>query len=267
MKARAGGATALLLCALGAAQAAAQAPPVDTRAALRMAADRALLGDHAGAVSLLVRARETSSDPRVELALAESLAAIGRLAGAQRRLSAIVRAAEHPIVVAEARRILRSLDPRLPRVLVRVEGRRRTSLRLRVDGALSYPVDAGPVTLRLDPGEHALELVDARGVAHARAELTVDEGARETVTLRPVDVAEPTVRGTPEPRPPATPSTVLDSGRVASEGGGGDAWVPWAVGAAGAAVAVATLVIVLVVASAPSPTPGDADPITLGGAP
>nr|PZN17527.1 MAG: hypothetical protein DIU78_24390 [Pseudomonadota bacterium] len=106
---------------------------------------------------------------------------------------------------ADAERELRAVEPRIARLLVRVEGAEKaTDLSVVVDGQAVPPALVG-VGQPIDPGRHRVE-AQATGFTAEPREIELAEGASDEVVLTLVPAA--VAGATPEPPAPSTPEPV-----------------------------------------------------------
>jgi hypothetical protein len=142
--------------------------------------------DYAAAADLFVRADALHHAPTVSVGLARARVALGKLVSAQELYSLVTHEALPPGSAAafvqaheEAERELAALTPRVPAVILQIEGPAAPQVSL--DGA-DVPAVALGVKRPVDPGKHVVK-VAARGFYPAETTFTSAEGAVETVTL------------------------------------------------------------------------------------
>jgi hypothetical protein len=179
----------ILLAALGPGTARAQSDS-DKAAAreLTVAAYAALdAKDFAKAADLFKRADGLYRAPTITLGLGRAYLGLGKLLSAQ---EAFTRAVHDPLAagasaqftqaVADAQRELASVAPRVPGVVISVEG--TADAKVTVDGIAVPSVSLG-VKRPVDPGQHVIAAT-AAGFVTAEAKINVLEGRVETVTLQ-----------------------------------------------------------------------------------
>jgi len=109
---------------------------------------------------------------------------------------------------ATAEQELAALDPRIPTVAVNVEGASGAGLTVTMDGQPLAAALLG-IPTPMNPGRHLFE-ARAPGTLPARQEITIAEGAKQTVVLRLEPSGEPMAAQTSGSSPSTTPGT--DSG-------------------------------------------------------
>ena len=179
--------------------AAAAAEPVDeaSRAAAReigyagVEAYRA--GDYVTANERLNKAFAILRAPSLGLWSARALAKLGRLIEAEERYLEVDRlptSVGDEVIQAQARLDARqealALAPRIPKVIVRVEGAAGGEVAVTIDDVPIAPVLLGE-SRPLNPGRHVI--IAVRGTARTTLQLTLEEAARETAVLRLVGEA------------------------------------------------------------------------------
>jgi hypothetical protein len=241
----------LILAAVGttASMATAQTPsgaPADheqERAALyQEGLDLADAGRWSDALDRFRRVVEIRPAPKALFTLAQAEEKVGKLGAAQRTyLQALASAhvAEDAAVVRASEEALRSIDPRVPRLTIRLNAppsAGRSEVRAAIDG--------GQVTIGepvpLDAGEHEVR-VEQTGARAFFARVTLAERQRLEVTAaleleqsRPGDAARPS----PNPPVPVPPSPSVEH-RTPSK-----AWVgPFLLGAFGVAATATGLIV------------------------
>jgi hypothetical protein len=212
---------ALLVAAISLPQTARAAEPTDADRA--MARTLTLEGyealdrkDYATAADRFMRASHVYPVPTVELGLAHAELGLGKLVSALATYSRIVRdgvpAGSPPAfakAVDDARHEIQVLAPRIPSVIIAVNGPRNPHVT--IDG-VDIPDVALGVRRPVDPGAHVVRAA-APDFLPAEKKLTLLEGQIETVTLElapapvvPVDpIATPLVAPLPPPLPPPPP--------------------------------------------------------------
>jgi hypothetical protein len=207
---------------LFASEAAAQGVDDASRAAARQlgysGVEAYQAGDYAPANDKLDKAYRTLQLPTLGLWSARAMVMLGKLVEGSERYREVQRlnnASEGDAAVqrkaqADAAAELQTLLPRVPALVVQVQGARAAEVSLTIDGvavASSLIGEPRPV----NPGPHAIE--GARGTERATAQATLHEGERKTVTLSfssalPAEsppAAPPPVGGAPAPAPPVAP--------------------------------------------------------------
>lgn len=190
-----GPAAALLVPSAAGAQPPPAAPSADeARARARSLANEGLRafksGDYVTALARFEQAEALVPAPTIALQRARSLEKLGRLAEALDRYQAIVDAppaTDAPYVHHRAHQDagveLAALEPRVPSVLVLVEGDPGRGAELLIDGRSAPWSGAGDRTVRrLDPGPHRFE-VRRRDGSRATAEADLVERGRAEVRL------------------------------------------------------------------------------------
>ncbi len=170
------------------------AAPVDdsTRAAARRLGSAGVEAfqqrDYKTANDKLGRAFRVLQAPTLGLWSARALEKLGRLVEAQERYLMVTRLAieggdteVQKKAQAEAAVDLASLSPRVPTIVVQVEGASPTDVALTIDGAVLSAEFVGEVW-PLDPGSH--QVVGVRGSERIEAELVVAESEHKTTVLR-----------------------------------------------------------------------------------
>ncbi len=163
--------------------------------------------DYVTARDRFARADSIVHAPSVLLWLARSDIALGKWVAAQETLARIGREGVTPgappafgRAVADAAKELEALRPRVPAVVVQVDG--AAGARVTVDGA-EIPAAAIGVRRPADPGEHLIR-VEAPGFEAVERRVILAEGKVETVVIEPkVRKAEPAPA--PLPLPPPLP--------------------------------------------------------------
>ncbi|HEX3849975.1 MAG TPA: hypothetical protein VHW01_03360 [Polyangiaceae bacterium] len=239
--------------------ASAQAVDDATRAAARKLGSAGLNAfqehDYVTASDKLGRAFHVLQAPSLGLWSARALEKLGKLVEAQERYLKVTRldivggdAEVQKTARTEAAADLAALSPRVPSIVVQVEGTTPAEVTLTVDGNALAPDlvgEAWPV----DPGSH--HVVGTHGADRLEADVVVAEGEHPSTVLRfgaaPTVVAAPRdvapAQGANGPFEPA-PAPTKDSGFASSQRTIG--WVTLGVGAAGFAVGAVTGVMTLV---------------------
>ena len=238
----------------------AHAQPVDdaTRAAARKLGSAGLNAfqehDYATASDKLGKAFHILQAPSLGLWSARALEKLGKLVEAQERYVKVTRleidggdAEVQKKARTEAATDLAALSPRIPSIVVQVEGTSPSEVSVTVDGTALSPDlvgEAWPV----DPGPH--HVVGTHGTERKEADVTVAEGEHPSTVLhfgvgptvaaaaQSVEPGQPT-SGLLEPGSPTRDSKATSPQRTI-------AWVTLGVGAAGLAVGAFTGVLTLV---------------------
>jgi hypothetical protein len=228
----------LLPASLGSAVARAQPSQDELEAARALGVAGVKLadaGDCRGAIDKLEKARELYAAPSIVARLGECKLEVGRLVDGVADLERVAGeplAADAPRAFVEAqaraRTALEAALLRLPRLTVEVIAPSSQTPSVTIDGK-PLPARALGAPQRVDPGAHAI-VASATGFATATREVTLAEGARETVTLEldPLDAQPPPAAGAT----PAAGSVTPPRSRTA-------AWIVLGVGAAGIAAGAA----------------------------
>jgi hypothetical protein len=111
----------------------------------------------------------------------------------------------------------KTLDARLPRLVVVLAPNAPTDARITRDGVLLGSAALG-VPIPVDPGKHTVE-VNAAGRASKRYQITIAEGAKERLEVTPGDVAA-SPPPTPAPPPKALKPTPANGSRPERDRGG-----------------------------------------------
>ena len=160
-------------------------------------------GDYAGASERLERAFQVMRAPSLGLWSARASEKLGRLVEASERYLEVTRlevgageAAVQKQAQAEAATEREALLPRIPSLLLKVEGAERSALQCSVD-SVSVPAALIGVGRPVNPGAHRIEV---RFGAQTKIEqVTLAEGEKKEVTLRFDAASKPA-----NPQPPAT---------------------------------------------------------------
>jgi hypothetical protein len=224
---------AAAICA-GAADAGAEEDAATRAAARKLAEDGVAAlqaGDGAKAVDKLDKAFRTLRVPSIALWSGRALVKHGQLVEAAERL---LEATRLPVsgdttvqeqAKADAAKELEQLRPRIPNLVIRVEGGADVTVSL--DGS-DVPASLLGEDRPINPGAH--QLIGRRGNQQQKQDISITEGERKEVTLR-LD----TVTTSPAARPPA-PATPTSSTSAAGSSGGGSrtlAFVALGLGGAG----------------------------------
>ncbi len=210
-------------------------------------------GDWATAVDRFERALTLRAAPSIQLNLALSLAHLGRLVEALRRLDEMGDPSAIPQDLrAQARELRDEIAPRIGRITVRVRGdasacATEVGLRRLMPDEIGQPV-------AIDPGQSRVRLLCGQRLAD-EIEVTVPDGGAAHVVLAME----------PAPTPPIeAPAPTEDPAPLAHGGGDvtSEAWF-WVVIGVVAAGAIAGGTAAAVLASQPSPTTGDFGPPVL----
>ncbi len=257
-------ASLLLLSSHGRAQSAEEAARAAARKLGYAGIEAYQAADYASAADKLDRAYQVLKAPSLGLWSARSMLATGRLVDASERLVEVTRlsveSGERKVqekAKVDARRELDALIPRIPSVVIRLEGAEPSDVTLSIDGVgvPSALVGEGRPT---DPGKHRVEGV--RGTERVQAEVTLKEREDKSVTLRfnparalpAAGGAAPAGTAVNGSSPSASnePGADRDGGRARASSSGGSGlrtfgWISIGVGAAGAGVAITTGVLAL----------------------
>jgi hypothetical protein len=186
-----------------------------TRAAARKLAEDGVAalqaGDSAKAVEKLDKAFRTLRVPSIALWSGRALLKLGQLVEAAERLLEATRlpvsgdAAVQEQAKTDAAKELEQLRPRIPNLVIRVEGGAEVTVSL--DGK-GVPASLLGEDRPINPGAH--QLIAQRGNDQRAADISIAEGERKEVTLR-FEAAATSATAPPPREPPA---------RVAESGGG-----------------------------------------------
>lgn len=187
-------AAALLLQGRAAAADVSDADRATARSLAQQGQDAFDAGDYPTAIERFRRADAIIHAPTLQLAIARAQVAQGRLVSATETLHRIIAdgvAPGAPAVwaqaVADARRELGELAPRVPALVVKVGG--APAARVSIDGAPLPPAALG-VKRPIDPGKHVVR-AEADGFAAAEVRVDVAERAAESVALTLAPAAPP----------------------------------------------------------------------------
>ena len=234
----------------------ASAQPVDdaTRAAARKLGSSGLEAfqahDYATANDKLGRAFRILQAPSLGLWSARALEKLGKLVEAQERYLKVTRL---PIVggdaevqkkaQAEAAADLASLSPRVPTIVVQVEGASPSDVTLTIDGGV-LSSDLVGEAFPVDPGSH--QVVGVRGAERIEADVLVAESEHKSTALRFGSALAGAAA--PGASPPSQAAVAQEPAAGASSSGISQrtvGWVTLGVGAAGLAVGTVTGIIAL----------------------
>lgn len=212
--------------------------------------------DYAVAVDKLDRAYKMLPVPSIGLWLARALAKQGKLVEAAERYTEVGRlpvssgdTAVQENAKKEAAAELDALTPRIPSVVIRVEGAAAAAVKLTLDGA-GLPSEVVGDQQPLNPGKHRIE-----GKANEQVvavEVTVGQSETKTVTLRfkpasataaapvpaPADASPPTEAATPgteSPSEAAVSSTPPEPAPAGRDSGSSRKFLGWSAIGLGAA--------------------------------
>jgi hypothetical protein len=199
------------------------APPVQAQASDGMARDAARQlgnegidlyeqGDYAGAVDRLGRAYQVLKVPTLGLWYARALAKTGKLVEASERYAEVTHMQvdpDAPAVMQQAKRDAAQeraeLQPRIPRVVVKVTGAASGEPEITVDGKPIPPALVG-VAVAMNPGVRNIEA--RAGTQTASQQVKLAEGEKRTVELGlDAPAAAPAAAPAPAPAPEAVPAT------------------------------------------------------------
>ena len=197
-------------------------------------------GEALGKFRRILQSKETAS-VRFHAAYCEEK--LGQLAGAYRnyeRALELARTTQGPdrmLIVEQSAAGLKDLSPRVPEVVVQLP-REVEGLRATLDG-VELPADRAAGPLRVDPGQHTLE-VAAPGKKRFVREFALAERERHTVVV--LFEASPSGPASAASAPPApttapAPSAADRAAPAADAGEGGGSLAPWLVGGASVALA------------------------------
>jgi hypothetical protein len=176
--------------------------------------------DFATAADRFARANALVHAPTLMLGLAQAEVGLGKLVSALETYNQILRQglppnAPEPFILAvdEARKDFAALAPRIPSVIIQIQGGGAAAVKVTIDGT-DVPAAALGVKRAVDPGKHAVR-ASAEGFVTREVAVTVAEGKTETVTLRlePAPIAPP--GAPPPPKLEPTPPVVVPSRRGA----------------------------------------------------
>jgi hypothetical protein len=218
--------------------------------------------EYKSALEKLDKAYRVLQAPSLGLWSARALLANGRLVEASERYLEVTRLspsggekAVQDQAKADARRELEGLTPRIPSLVVRLEGAYPSDTKVMVDG-VAIPAALVGEGRPTNPGKHRIE--GTRGTERVQAEVTLQEREEKSVTLRfnpagllgdgsstaSTDSAAGAAAAGTAATPPPTGDAGTPGGSAGSKGKGSAVrtmgWVAIGVGAAGAGVGVTT---------------------------
>ena len=143
---------------------------------------------HADAANALRKAVELDPNPQTKLDLARSLVELGKLVEASRSLNDVITVSGASPgakkVVAASKKLLASIEPRVPWVKISVIGPPADQTTTTID---EEEVDASS-EIPFDPGDH-LVVAEASGYERTERRITLEEGEHELVKLKLTKVA------------------------------------------------------------------------------
>lgn len=170
----------LALCASEAGAAPSAKDRAEARQLVVQAQKELKSGSATKAAELFSKANALDPQPQTELEQAKAMIKAKQLVGAAKLLDQVAAGAKAPNqkkLREEAMNLRTELEARIPKLTIKVTQPGAEPVKITVDGE---KVDAtGPVAV--DPGEH--EVAARAGAASARRDVTLAEGANETVTL------------------------------------------------------------------------------------
>jgi hypothetical protein len=216
--------------------------------------------EYKSALEKLDKAYRVLQAPSLGLWSARALLANGRLVEASERYLEVTRLspsggekAVQDQAKADARRELEGLTPRIPSLVIRLDGAFPRDVKVTIDG-VTIPAALIGEGRPTNPGKHHIE--GTRGTERVQADITLQEREEKTVTLRfnPAALLDAdSAQGGNDPAAPGAapagggPGPTSDAGAPSSGGakGKGSAvrtmgWVAIGIGAAGAGVGVTT---------------------------
>jgi len=138
---------------------------------------------HADAANALRKAVELDPNPQTKLDLARSLVELGKLVEASKSLNDVITASwastDAKKAVAASKKLLASIEPRVPWVKISVLGPQPDQATTTID---DEEVDAS-AEIPFDPGDH-LVVAEASGYERAERRIKLDEGEHELVKLK-----------------------------------------------------------------------------------
>lgn len=138
---------------------------------------------HADAANALRKAIELDPNPQSKLDLARSLVELGKLVEASKSLNDVISVSGASPgakkVVAASKKLLESIEPRVPWVKISVIGPPADQATTTID---EEEVDASS-EIPFDPGDH-LVVAEASGYERAERRITLDEGEHELVKMK-----------------------------------------------------------------------------------
>jgi hypothetical protein len=147
---------------------------------------------HADAANALRKAVELDPNPQTKLDLARSLVELGKLVEASKSLNDVIAvsgaAPGAKKVVAASKKLLASIEPRVPWVKISVIGPPADQTTTTID---EEEVDASS-EIPFDPGDH-LVVAESSGYERKERRITLEEGEHELVKLKLTKKAAPVV--------------------------------------------------------------------------
>lgn len=209
--------------------------------------------DFKGASDKLERAYQVLQAPSLGLWSARALVKTGKLVeGAQRYLDVtrLSVTTGDPTVQkraqADARTELAALTPRIPTVIVQLEGADKSAVELKIDGT---PLSSALVgeSRPINPGSH--EITGTRGDERVQTSVTLEDGQQQVALLKfssasSAAAGAPAASGTSAAGSEAAPLTPPDA-TASSSGSHTLAWTALGVGAAGVVAGAVTGALVL----------------------
>jgi len=190
--------------------------------------------------------------PSTGLALARAQTHLGKLIDARETASAVTRlpaaGREPPALTkarAEALKLVESLEARIPTLTVSVAGATADTVDVTVDEK-PFPARLLGSPSKFDPGKHVVAAI-APGFQNATAEVTLAEGAKETVTLTLSPVV---ANAEAAPGPVAGPVASVPADTVTKKGVSPLVYIGFGVGGVGLIVGTVTGVMSLSATSA-----------------
>ncbi|HEY2407425.1 MAG TPA: hypothetical protein VGI10_15550 [Polyangiaceae bacterium] len=199
--------------------------------------------DYVTASDKLEKAYQVLRVPSLGLWSARALAKLGKLVKASERYREVTRldVSQGEVAVqkqaqADAASELAQLTPRIPTVVVQLEGAPTTETKLTIDGA---PMSSALIGERwpVDPGKHLVQASSADG--NASQQITLAEGDSKPVVLHmqgsagaaaPTNAAQPTNTAEPPSRSGGSPSSTFGTQKVLALTAGGIGVVGIAIG-------------------------------------
>lgn len=211
-------------------------------------------GDFSAASEKLERAYSVARAPAVGLWSARALAKLGKLVEAAERYLEVTRLdvntgdpAIQRKAQVDARKERAELLPRIPSLIISVQGAETSDLQLTLDGN-AVPLALVGQTLPVNPGIHVLE--GRLGDSKSTDQGTVEEGGNATLTLTFHPPARPAAESAPPERAPATGAASYTLVQTDADGGSARlqktlGWVALSVGGAGLVTSGLTLGLAL----------------------
>jgi hypothetical protein len=131
----------------------------------------------ADALAALKKADRMEPSPALEVDVAHAQIGAGKLVEAQKTLAAVAGGTDKRAREA-AKKLLASLDGKVPTVRVKVKGAPSDKVTVQVDG-----IEVEGTEIAVNPGTHTVRAT-ADGFTTAEQEITLDEGGRGDVTLK-----------------------------------------------------------------------------------